>query len=42
MFPKIKSIDPLEGYLLHVVFDDGKDCVYDVKEDMKVLNREPL
>ncbi len=34
MIPGIKSIKPLKGYLLHVVFDDGKDCTYDVNEDL--------
>lgn len=34
MIPKIKSVKPLDNYILHVVFDDGKDVVYDVKEDM--------
>lgn len=34
MIPRIKSIKPLDNYILHVVFDDGKDVLYDVKEDI--------
>lgn len=37
MIPKIKSIKPLKGYLLHVVFDDGKDCIYDVNDDINTI-----
>lgn len=35
MIPKIKNIKPEKNYMLKVVFDDGKQCIYDVKEDMK-------
>lgn len=35
MIPKIKSVKPLENYMLHVIFDDGRDCLYDVTEDIK-------
>jgi hypothetical protein len=35
MIPKIKSIKPMEGFRLHVVFDDGRDVLYDVEEDIK-------
>lgn len=34
MIPRIKSIKPQENYILHVVFDDGKSCLYDVKDDI--------
>ena len=34
MIPRIKSVKPLKGYLLHVIFDDGKDCIYNVKDDI--------
>lgn len=37
MIPKIKSIKPLDGYLLHVVFDDGKEVLYDVGDDIRTL-----
>ena len=37
MIPRIKSVKPLKGYLLHVVFDDGKDCIYNVKEDIDTI-----
>lgn len=30
MIPRIKSIKPMQGYILQVVFDDGKKCLYDV------------
>lgn len=38
MIPKIKSVTPLEDYTLHVIFDDGKDVIYDVKEDIRTLS----
>ena len=31
---RIKSVKPLKGYLLHVIFDDGKVCIYDVNDDI--------
>lgn len=37
MIPRIKSIEPLENYVLHVVFDDGKDVLYDVKDDIQTI-----
>ena len=36
-FAIIKSIKPLQGYLLHVIFDDGKDCIYDVNDDINTI-----
>ena len=33
--PRIKSVKPLENYMLYVVFDDGRNCLYDVGEDIK-------
>ena len=35
MIPRIKSVKPLENYILHVIFDDGRDCLYDVGEDIE-------
>ena len=37
MIPRIKSVKPLENYLLHVIFDVGKDCIYNVKEDIDTI-----
>ncbi len=37
MIPRIKSVEPLEEYILHVVFDDGKSVFYDVKEDIQSI-----
>lgn len=37
MIPRIKSIKPLDNYMLHVVFDDGKSVFYDVKEDIQSI-----
>ena len=34
MIPRIKSIKPQKNYILHVIFDDGKRCLYDVKKDI--------
>ena len=37
MIPRIKSIQPLENYVLLVEFDGGKKVEYDVKDDIKTL-----
>jgi hypothetical protein len=37
MIPRIKSVTPLENYILHVVFDDGKTVLYDVKDDIQTI-----
>ena len=37
MIPKIKSVNPLKNYLLQVVFDDGKECIYDVNDDINTI-----
>ncbi len=42
MIPRIKAIEPLPGFMLDVVFDDGKRVVYDVKEDMNLPGYDQL
>ena len=37
MIQRISSIKPLPDYMLSVAFDDGKQVIYDVKEDMRDL-----
>ena len=37
MIPRIKSIKPLQVYLLNVIFDDGKDCIYDFNDDINAI-----
>lgn len=37
MIHRIKNIRPLPDYMLHVIFDDGKDILYDVKDDIQAL-----
>lgn len=39
MIPRIKEIKPLDNYMLYVVFDDGKSCLYDVKEDIDTIEQ---
>ena len=34
MIQKISYLEPLQNYRLLVRFDDGKQVIYDVKEDM--------
>lgn len=34
MIPRIADIKTMPGYMLSVLFDDGKRVLYDVKEDM--------
>lgn len=37
MIIRIKSLEPLENYKLHVVFDDGKEVIYDVEDDINKI-----
>ena len=37
MITRIRSVQPLENYILFVEFDDGKKVEYDVKDDIKSL-----
>lgn len=37
MIPKIKAVRPLEKFQLHIMFDDGKEVLYDVAEDIETL-----
>ena len=37
MIPRIKNIKPLKNFKLHVVFDDGKEVIYDVNEDIETI-----
>ena len=38
MIPRIREVTPMPDFLLHVLFDDGKAVVYDVKEDMEAID----
>lgn len=35
MIPKIKSVKPLENFILHVIFDSGEEVLYNVEEDIQ-------
>lgn len=37
MIPRIKNVTPMPDFCLHVVFDDGKAVLYDVKEDINQI-----
>ena len=37
MIPRIKSVKPLENFMLEIVFDEGKKVVYDMNEDIDTL-----
>ena len=37
MIPRIKTIQPLDDFILLVEFDDGRRVTYDVKDDIKTL-----
>jgi len=37
MIPKITTVIPLENFQLHVIFDDKKEVLYDVTEDIEKL-----
>ena len=36
--PRIKSVSPMDDYLLSVLFDDGRKVVYSVVEDIETIN----
>lgn len=37
MIPRIKIVEALEDFKLFVRFDDGREVLYDVKEDIAVI-----
>ena len=37
MIPRIKKIEAQENYVLHVIFDDGKKVLYDLRNDIQTL-----
>lgn len=37
MIPRIKCVKPLKDFLLYVIFDDGKSCIYDVNSDINTI-----
>ncbi len=37
MIPRIKSIQPLDNFFLLVEFDGGEKVLYDVKDDIRML-----
>jgi len=37
MIPRIKTVKPRVDYMLEVSFDDGKNVLYDVKEDINAI-----
>ncbi len=37
MIVRIKTLKPLDDFILLVTFDDGKTVEYDVKEDIRTL-----
>ena len=39
MIPRITSVKPHENYILYVIFDDGKECLYNVKEDIDSIEQ---
>ncbi len=42
MIPRIKKLIPLEDYTLRVSFDDNKEVLYDVKEDINQIPQYEL
>ena len=37
MIPRIKSVEPQDGYRLLVTFDGGERVVYDVNDDIRTV-----
>ncbi len=36
--PRIKSVSPMDGYQLSVLFDDGRKVVYNVAEEIETIS----
>ena len=36
--PRIKTVVPMDGYQLSVLFDDGREVIYNVAEDIDTIN----
>ena len=36
--PRIKSVVPMDGFLLSVLFDDGRRVIYDVADDIETIS----
>jgi len=36
--PRIKSVSPMDGYQLSVLFGDGRKVVYNVAEDIETIS----
>ena len=37
MIPRIRKLEPLSDYRLFALFDDGKEVVYDVADDIRKI-----
>ena len=37
MIPRIKKIEPREGFRLHIVFDGGEEVIYDLNDDISKI-----
>lgn len=37
MIPRIKSVKPMNNFVLQVVFDDGKGVLYNVEDDLDTI-----
>ncbi|WP_432629157.1 DUF2442 domain-containing protein [Brotaphodocola sp.] len=37
MIPRIKSVKPMNNFVLQVVFDDGKGVLYNVENDIDTI-----
>ena len=37
IIPRIKQIEPRNDYTLYVLFDDGRQVLYDIKDDIRTL-----
>lgn len=35
--PRIKTVVPMDGYQLSVLFDDGREVIYNVAEDIDTI-----
>ena len=38
MLPRISKVEPRDGYKLFVSFDEGRDVIYDVGDDIRQIN----
>ncbi|MBQ7706208.1 MAG: DUF2442 domain-containing protein [Lachnospiraceae bacterium] len=38
MIPRMTKVEPRDNFILYVMFDDGQEVLYDVKDDIETIS----